>query len=330
MSKEDTTQKDVTKDVPNGKDVASLKWMSNLVSCSSGGLWEGGHTARYLIAETLYNSLMLRTCDAATFGEACKELGLPGPREKATITFDARLLKDLATGMLRDGSPVRDERPTYKALLDKAEALLEVGKAVGVRTSAVGTSLLVADLSALDKATPQIDPDDLYIHPSLRKGNALETDRHLTLLFGMKEGLSPTLTKAITSLVRPFWVKAAKLGAFLTRGKTFDDGTVHSYDILHVVLEESKHQELTHIRELAMRDTNTVPEYPFKPHLTLAYLKAGRAQKYIDGYEEGSSSTLVTELEVRPYGRDGSVKIVLGKGEGEEIKGKKRMLERAE
>lgn len=161
------------------------------------------------------------------------------------------------------------------------------------------------------KVTIDIDPDDLCDDQAVTK-KPLEDEFHITLCMTIKDPIDPDYMSEVASVNPPFEIKIEKLNAFVNVDRKFDDGSVHSYDVLY--MEVPVTEELLILQAAATKPSGAKWHWPeYKPHITIAYLKAGRAQKYIDAYKQGQQVIECKKLQFRKYkDRQKSDTFVLG------------------
>ena len=128
--------------------------------------------------------------------------------------------------------------------------------------------------------TKTIDEDDLYTEKAEKKGDwhfGIETEVHITVKWGLESDDPDPVTECLEG----------EKGGTVTVGKTEIFDSDEKNDVL-VVRCSSKalarlHKKLTD--DLDVPDTH--PEY--KPHLTIAYFKKGKAKKYQEAADKAFS-----------------------------------------
>jgi hypothetical protein len=124
----------------------------------------------------------------------------------------------------------------------------------------------------INKIEDMINPDDIYMPEDSSYG--LETDPHVTLLYGLHDGVSIEDIKKVISKVTFDLCRIDNPSVF--ENEEYD---VLKYDVeyatrggafLHKINNELKNFPYT----------SDFPEY--HPHLTIAYLKSGRGEKYVE------------------------------------------------
>lgn len=118
-----------------------------------------------------------------------------------------------------------------------------------------------------------IDADDLYIVDG-DSSYGLESDCHVTILYGLHDTVSPDDVK---SYLKPLELYSANMvGLSLFENPKFD---VLKYDIVcpqaNITYEEIKR---------FLPNTQTFDNY--SPHMTVAYLKPGTGKKYLEYMQE--------------------------------------------
>jgi 2'-5' RNA ligase len=165
-----------------------------------------------------------------------------------------------------------------------------------------GCAMLFFDFPQIKDIHNQIDKDDLYVDkedPSF----GLESNPHCTLLFGLHpEVTTEDVTKVIDGhdLDKTFMVSNMSI---------FDNP---KYDVLKFDVGEmiKGHPTLSRINRQLMSfpHTNDFPDY--HPHMTIAYLKKGEGQKYVDAFE-GTQFNLSPSYAVysKPDGTEDKIEI---------------------
>jgi 2'-5' RNA ligase len=117
--------------------------------------------------------------------------------------------------------------------------------------------------------TAGIDKEDVYIKPH-DKSYGLETDPHVTVLFGIHEDEidEDTMKNVIEQNMRPITLRVDEVDVF--------EGD--EYDVVKYNLPLT--EELQKQRDLFTQfpNTQTFPDY--KPHMTIAYVNPGAGKKY--------------------------------------------------
>lgn len=131
-----------------------------------------------------------------------------------------------------------------------------------------GCLMLKTDLKNWSKFLNLIDDNDLYNDETNHHGK--EKEPHVTILYGLHEEIKLQDIKNILHDVElPISGTVVNIGVFEQK----------DYDVLKF---ELKSKELTKLNNLIKKLPHT-SDYPnYKPHLTLAYLKKGNSEKYLD------------------------------------------------
>lgn len=145
-----------------------------------------------------------------------------------------------------------------------------------------------------------IDQDDLYFDPEKEGKYGLETEPHVTVLYGIKEASKLVEVQDIAEGHDPFVIYFDKMSTFPGEG----------YEVLKIeIVSEGLHALHQDLRKNVENDYKW-PDY--LPHSTVAYLKPGRAKKYTDIPEDeqpmSGLSALVPELLFKDH--DGNPYIV--------------------
>ncbi len=113
-----------------------------------------------------------------------------------------------------------------------------------------------------------IDDKDLYLGEKDESGFGKETEPHTTILYGIHADVPDEDVEKLIEKIKTPKIKLEKVSSF--KNEKFD---VLKYDVesadLHKLNKEFK----------TLPHTSTFPEY--HPHITIAYLKKGTADKYI-------------------------------------------------
>jgi 2'-5' RNA ligase len=120
-----------------------------------------------------------------------------------------------------------------------------------------------------------IEEKDLYNDKTNEYG--LEETPHMTLIYGIHEDEidPPIIRETIKENVESFMVKINKIGYFET-----DEYDVVKYDITPT-------KQMLKYRKLFLKTFENTQTYKeFHPHMTLAYVKKGKAKKYAKTLDE--------------------------------------------
>lgn len=128
-----------------------------------------------------------------------------------------------------------------------------------------GCAMLYFTFPEMKEIHDLIDPDDLYEEDGQDYG--LETEPHCTLLFGLHDGVS---TEDIDKVLEKYTFYTCKgHNASLFKNEKYD---VLKFDIEGDSLEDANKD----LKKFPF--TNEHPTY--HPHMTIAYLKPGKGEKY--------------------------------------------------
>ena len=121
-----------------------------------------------------------------------------------------------------------------------------------------------------------------------------EDEIHITVFYGiLDEEPQSTVSILEENNIKPFPVRLSEITAFQDKPE---------YDVLKIDIESP---ELHRIHKLVEKNLDTKNDYPeYIPHLTLAYLKKGYADKYIGNKDFQGISTIADTLEFSS--KDGS------------------------
>lgn len=179
-----------------------------------------------------------------------------------------------------------------KQLLRKA--LLKEGAHKDANGNKYGCVMVYFDYDKSDWKTFQdlIDKDDLY-DPKDDKGFGKEKDPHVTILYGLHDTIpDKDIVEKIKDITKPK-LKMGKVSSF----ETNPDYDVLKFDVTSEDLHKlnKKFAKFPH--------TNNFPDY--HPHCTIAYVKHGKAKKYIEKLNKAADMDFE------------SIKIVYSKANGE-------------
>ncbi len=158
-----------------------------------------------------------------------------------------------------------------------------------------GTLLAQVKLEGIQEAIADyirqhIQKGDLLVDDQINKGRAIETDTHVTLHLG-----APQRLEAIDKVIRRtevFDVTIEGLDCFSNAPRKFTDdpdGKEHAWDVLFAKIADPLGR-LVQLHRLFVQETKIEPDYPFHPHVTMAYLRHGCARKYIEAHDSGRAT----------------------------------------
>lgn len=114
----------------------------------------------------------------------------------------------------------------------------------------------------------QISKEDLYTE---EKGYGLEKEPHVTILYGLHT-TNPSGIKKLLKDEKPVKLKLGKITRFSTDDKP--------YDVLKI---DIKSEDLTRLNKLFKDNEEYTSDFDkYHPHLTLAYVKKGKAKNLAD------------------------------------------------
>lgn len=120
--------------------------------------------------------------------------------------------------------------------------------------------------------TDMINVEDIYNDETGDYG--IETNPHVTVLYG----ISPTIKH---EEVKQFVLENVKddIQIRLTGISLFEGGDSKPYDVVKFTVESEDLVNLNNLLKEHFPYESTFPDY--KPHMTIAYVKAGEGQKYV-------------------------------------------------
>lgn len=138
-----------------------------------------------------------------------------------------------------------------------------------------GCAMLHFDATPLLKIQDAIKPEDVYKNDSGEgRKFGLEDNFHVTLLYGLHDGVSLQEVKAA--------LKGIKFGPIVLHNLSKFDNP--EYDVLKFdVRYHNKGENFLSKANESLKKLPYTSDFPtYHPHATVAYLKKGEAQKYID------------------------------------------------
>lgn len=150
------------------------------------------------------------------------------------------------------------------------------------QTYSYGCAMVDFNFPELVKLIKHIDLNDLYLIEN-EESFGIEFESHVTLLYGLHEGVKP---EEVLNICKLF-----PLGAIiLHKASCFKND---KYDVLKF---EAKNSSLQLINGGLMKlpNSNAYPEY--KPHCTIAYLKPGMGEKYVKLFKNMEYLVFPTKL----------------------------------
>jgi len=174
------------------------------------------------------------------------------------------------------------------------ERLMSIQENDGQRKYACAM-LLIPDKSSeylKEKFQDSIDPDDVFDPKGSNGKYGIEHHLHVTVLYGLHDD-DPQTVKNMVKDTGPVKMNICSVIAFENKEDKYYPG--QRYDVLAMEVESKLCYRLNDmLKELP--HTNTYKEYI--PHMTLAYLKAGTAKKYLQTIDlDDSVEVFATQLE---------------------------------
>lgn len=128
----------------------------------------------------------------------------------------------------------------------------------------------------------KIPEEDLYVEDG---DYGRETDIHVTIKYGLVTDSPTAIHTALEEYGgKEIKVKLGKTSLFEAKGDT-------KFDVLKITVES---EELVELHELLSKLENGDKHPTYKPHMTIAYLKAGLGKKY-DGRTEFEGETFIAK-----------------------------------
>jgi hypothetical protein len=114
----------------------------------------------------------------------------------------------------------------------------------------------------------EVSDDDLYRDPD-DPSFGREDEIHCTVIYGIHDKRSLSVRQVLKE-VKPFEIKLGKISSFTAPEK---------FDVLKVDVSGVELHRLHDLIRGKIQVTESFPEY--KPHVTIAYLKKGKAEQYV-------------------------------------------------
>lgn len=135
--------------------------------------------------------------------------------------------------------------------------------------------------SEWDEMQDLIDDEDLY-EPKGESGYGKETEPHITILYGLHNDIPDSDIKEEIDLLKVPKLKLGKVSSFSN-----DKFDVLKFDV------ESKDLHAANKKFTKFPFTSDYPKY--HPHCTIAYVKKGLADKYIDKLNKASEVDVTSD-----------------------------------
>jgi 2'-5' RNA ligase len=139
-----------------------------------------------------------------------------------------------------------------------------------------GCVMLYTDFPNMENLHSQIEEEDVYINPD-DSTFGLETEPHITLLYGLHDGVSLEDVKGV--------IEKHQFGELIAYNVSMFDNP--KYDVLKFDIRyPNKGGAFLHKCNEDLKlfpFTTQFPEY--HPHMTIAYIKKGMGQKYVDLFQ---------------------------------------------
>lgn len=167
-----------------------------------------------------------------------------------------------------------------------------------------GCVMLFYSLPELSSIHQKIDPFDIYVDTD-DSTYGLEKEPHTTLLFGFHNTVDGTEVLDICSSILKNELDSRNLILKLTNVSLF---TSEKYDVLKFEVDNPiLHKINSFLKQYYYSEyTNDFPNY--HPHCTIAYIKKGKGQHYVDLFNNISAEVIADSL---VYSMPGGEKISL-------------------
>lgn len=132
-----------------------------------------------------------------------------------------------------------------------------------------GALMLTVNYKGWDKIMDEFEKSDLYTE---EPGFGLETDPHVTILFGFHENVDlDKLQKLIKSSVKDKIIITIK-------NRTYFESVNDKYDVVKYDIES---KDLSKLNKLMIDNFDYTSDFPdYHPHMTTAYVLVGKGEKY--------------------------------------------------
>lgn len=120
-----------------------------------------------------------------------------------------------------------------------------------------------------DWGLKNVEDRHLYVEPEEERSYGREDEMHCTVLYGIHDKRSGAVRKVLKESA-PFEIKLGKISAFTNPEK---------FDVLKIEVTGQKLHDLHNLLRDNLEVTESYPEY--KPHVTIAYLKKGKAKSLV-------------------------------------------------
>lgn len=138
-----------------------------------------------------------------------------------------------------------------------------------------GCAMLFFDFPQIKDIHNQIDKNDIYVDPE-DPSFGLEDKPHCTLLFGLYPEVT---TEDIKEVINKYYTPQYFLG---WKPSLFEN----EYDVLKLDVREFRGDDLHKLNKELSKFPHKESPYEYHPHMTIAYLKKGTGQKYVDKFQK--------------------------------------------
>src|SRR5579872_1746490 len=142
-----------------------------------------------------------------------------------------------------------------------------------------------------EKIIEDISEEDLSKDTLITHGNPIETESHITLLMGIPvekcDSVADEKIRQFISSENPPVLYVKSFSKFSNPDKIFEDGSHHSWEVVYAEIDEKSVDILKTYQKFFENLFDVRWHFPeFKPHITIAYLKYGTADKYLKRWIE--------------------------------------------
>lgn len=149
-----------------------------------------------------------------------------------------------------------------------------------------------------ENVVKKIDPNDLYYDPIISKNKPVEDNHHITLLLGLPEFIDEK-TADVISTTPSFQFKVDGLG-FFTNPPKMIEGQERCWDVLYAIPDVAL--ECSNLHNFLCQNYNLKWHFEeYKPHITVAFLKYGTAQKYLQLLKDHPISLQANEVQWKKF-----------------------------
>lgn len=139
-----------------------------------------------------------------------------------------------------------------------------------------GCVMLYVDFPEMKKIQSQIEKEDIFYEEGDRSFG-LEDSPHITLLYGLHQGVSTDMVKDVIKDCEYYDMDAYKISLFKSE----------EYDVLKFDIKPyGKSPNFLKDINNKLKKLEHTQTFPYHPHMTIAYLKSGKGEEYVKKFKD--------------------------------------------